>query len=142
MSYFIYLIIIIFVLDILGLSIRSFFDIHIGIDAKNGYIATHGWEVTSEKEALSFAKELKEIGVTTIIYTDISKDGTLSGPNFEETKKMIQETGMQIIASGGVSTIEDLDRLVQIESYGAIIGKALYTDAIALDEAVERFERS
>lgn len=82
-----------------------------------------------------------EYGVKTIIYTDISKDGMMSGPNIEATKELVDKTGIDIIASGGVSSMSDLENVDKIKAHGAIIGKALYTGAINLKDAVDRFER-
>lgn len=115
--------------------------IAVGIDAKNGYVATHGWEQVSNLEAVSFALQMKDYGVNVIIYTDISKDGTMQGPNIEQTKALVDATGMYIIASGGVSKMSDLADTSQIGVGGTIIGKALYLEAIQLDEAVNQFER-
>ncbi len=84
---------------------------------------------------------MKSMGVNVIIYTDISKDGTMMGPNIQQTQALIKETGMDIIASGGVSKIEDLEQTQAIGVEGTIIGKALYLNAIALDEAITLFER-
>lgn len=129
--------------DFVRQAVEEFGSQHIavGIDAKNGYVATHGWEQVSELEAISFALQMKEIGVNVIIYTDISKDGTMEGPNIEQTKAMVDKTGMYIIASGGVSKMDDLHDTNNIGAGGTIIGKALYLDAIKLDEAVNLFER-
>ena len=115
--------------------------IAVGIDAKNGKVATHGWEEVSDIEAVGFAKDMKAIGVTCIIYTDISKDGTMAGPNVEQTKALVEETGIDIIASGGVSQMQDLENTQAIGVQGTIIGKALYLNAIALDAAIAIFER-
>lgn len=111
----------------------------IGIDAKNGMVATDGWEKLSNYNAVSLALEMKELGVRTIIYTDISKDGMLQGPNIEHTGEMVKTTGLDIIASGGVSSMKDLDDLSSIPVYGAIIGKALYEKHISLEEAVAKY---
>lgn len=111
----------------------------IGVDAKNGMVAIEGWLKVTELSALAFCKELKEIGVTTVIYTDISKDGMMQGPNILETSKLVKETGLDIIASGGVSSIEDLKQIDSIGAHGAIIGKALYIGAIDLKEALALF---
>lgn len=113
----------------------------IGIDAKDGMVAIEGWETVSDRSAVAFALEMKKLGATTVIYTDIARDGMLTGPNFERTEEMIKETGMDIIASGGVSCMEDLVRLNEIGCAGAIIGKAIYEKRVNLAEAVERFER-
>jgi phosphoribosylformimino-5-aminoimidazole carboxamide ribotide isomerase len=111
----------------------------IGVDAKNGKVAVEGWLEVTDHSALDFCKELKKMGVTTVIYTDIAKDGMMQGPNLEETKKLVEESGLDIIASGGVSSIEDLKALAAIGVEGAIIGKAIYTDAIDLKEAAKLF---
>lgn len=111
----------------------------VGIDAKNGMVATDGWEKISSYNAVQLALEMKELGVKTIIYTDISKDGMLCGPNLEHTKEMVEKTGMNIIASGGVSSMKDLDDLSAVPVYGAIIGKALYENRINLEEAVKKY---
>lgn len=113
----------------------------IGIDAKNGMVAIEGWEKVSNYNAVSLALKMKEMGVLNIVYTDISKDGMLMGPNVEHTKEMVEVTGLNIIASGGVSSMKDLEALDQIKVSGAIIGKALYENRIQLDQAVELFER-
>ncbi|MBN2221590.1 MAG: 1-(5-phosphoribosyl)-5-[(5-phosphoribosylamino)methylideneamino]imidazole-4-carboxamide isomerase [Vallitaleaceae bacterium] len=115
--------------------------IAVGIDAKDGMVATHGWEQVSSVEAVDFALQMKSLGVEVIIYTDISKDGTMEGPNLEQTKNLVEKSGMYIIASGGVSKIEDLEDTKRIGAKGTIIGKALYLEAIDLKEAVLRFER-
>ncbi len=111
----------------------------IGIDAKNGMVATDGWEKISNYNAVQLALEMKEIGIKTIIYTDISRDGMLSGPNLEHTRDMVEKTQMDIIASGGVSSMKDLDDLNSIPVYGAIIGKALYENRVNLREAVKKY---
>lgn len=111
----------------------------VGIDAKNGMVATDGWEKISNYNAVQLALEMKEIGVKTIIYTDISRDGMLSGPNLEHTRDMVEKTKMDIIASGGVSSMKDLDNLNNIPVYGVIIGKALYENRVNLREAVKKY---
>ena len=112
----------------------------VGVDAKEGKVAIEGWLEVTDTTALSFCKELEGIGVKTVIYTDIAKDGMMQGPNIEETAKLVAATKLDIIASGGVSRMEDLERLEAIGVYGAIIGKALYIWAIDLKEAAERFQ--
>lgn len=112
----------------------------VGIDAKDGFVAVEGWERLSDKTALSMALAMKELGVGTIIYTDISKDGMLKGPNVEQTKVLSDETRLDIIASGGVSCIEDLRRINEAGIHGAIIGKAIYEKKVDLKEAVAEFE--
>ncbi len=111
-----------------------------GIDAKNGMVAIQGWEQVSTVRASDLCLKMKEYGVKHIVYTDISRDGMLSGPNVEATKKLTEDTGLDIIASGGMSCMEDLERLYQEGIHGAIIGKALYENRISLKEAILRFE--
>lgn len=113
----------------------------VGVDAKNGYVAIEGWQEVSTKEALTFCKALEQVGVETVIYTDIAKDGMMQGPNIEETKRLVDNTGLKIVASGGVSCLEDLKRVEAIGVEGAIIGKAIYTGAIDLEEACRLFEK-
>ncbi|MBB6454146.1 phosphoribosylformimino-5-aminoimidazole carboxamide ribotide isomerase [Salirhabdus euzebyi] len=107
--------------------------IAVSIDAKNGYVATDGWTKTSEKKAIDFAKELEDLGVRTIIYTDIAKDGMLAGPNFDEIYTVNKHVGINVIASGGVSNASDVKKLAELDVYGTIIGKALYTGNIDLE---------
>ncbi len=111
-----------------------------GIDAKDGIVAVEGWEKLSEYNAVNLALEMKNIGVETIVYTDIAKDGMLQGPNVHYTSEIIEASGLNIIASGGVSSLKDLEKLNEINAYGAIIGKALYENNIELTKAVEMFE--
>ena len=113
----------------------------VGIDAKDGYVAVEGWEKLSDKTAVNMALAMKEMGVQTIVYTDISKDGMLAGPNIEQTKILSDKTGIDIIASGGVSCMEDLEAVSDAGIHGAIIGKALYEKRVVLKEAVEKFEK-
>lgn len=112
-----------------------------GIDAKNGLVATDGWEKVSDVTSIDMAVKMKEAGVKTIIYTDISKDGMMSGPNIEQTKKLSEETGLDIIASGGVSCMKDLADLNEAGIYGSIIGKAYYEKKIDIKEAVGLFSK-
>ena len=112
-----------------------------GVDAKDGMVAIQGWEQVSTVTATDLCLKMKEYGVKHIIYTDISRDGMLSGPNIPATKKLTLETGLDIIASGGVSCMEDLQSLYDAGISGAIIGKALYENRVDLEEAVCRFEK-
>ncbi|WP_143319023.1 1-(5-phosphoribosyl)-5-[(5-phosphoribosylamino)methylideneamino]imidazole-4-carboxamide isomerase [Clostridium sp. HBUAS56010] len=112
-----------------------------GVDAKNGMVAVEGWEKLSNLSASELLSQMKEYGVRHVVYTDIARDGMLSGPNVEYTKKLTEETGMDIIASGGMSSMEDLKQLYEAGVQGAIIGKALYEKRIDLREAVDVFER-
>ncbi len=104
----------------------------ISIDAKNGFAAIKGWTEISSVKASDLANYLKSFGLKTIVYTDIAKDGMLMGPNFEELSQMQLETNLDIIASGGISTLMDIEKLKMMNLYGAIIGKALYTADIRL----------
>jgi phosphoribosylformimino-5-aminoimidazole carboxamide ribotide isomerase len=112
-----------------------------GVDAKDGMVAVEGWEKISGISASELCNRMKEYGVRHIVYTDISRDGMLSGPNVEYTKRLTEETGMDIIASGGMSSMEDLRQLAHAGVCGAIIGKALYEKRIDLKEAIKAFEQ-
>lgn len=122
--------------------IRRFGSEHIviGVDARDGKVAIQGWEQVSSLYASDLCRMMKEIGVEHIVYTDISRDGMLSGPNVASTRNLTLETGLDIIASGGVSSMKDLHQLNQAQIKGAIIGKALYEKRIDLKEAVLAFE--
>jgi phosphoribosylformimino-5-aminoimidazole carboxamide ribotide isomerase len=111
----------------------------IGLDAKDGKVAVNGWLETSDLTAVELGKELFEHGATRVVFTDIARDGTLTGPNTSAIVQMARETGLQVIASGGVKSVQDLVELAGYKKEGvagAIIGKALYTGAIQLDEAI------
>lgn len=114
--------------------------IAVGIDARDGMVATHGWTEVGEKPAVDFAIEMEAAGVKTIIYTDIKRDGMLKGPNIEATKKIAQAVqSVEIIASGGVSSLDDIINLKTLEPLGvtgAIVGKALYTGDLQLEDAI------
>lgn len=112
----------------------------VGIDAKDGIVAVDGWGVSGDVEATSLAKEMKKAGVRTIIYTDISRDGTLSGVNVEATAKLARESGVAIVASGGVKSIADIKALKPYENdgiEGVIVGKSIYMGTLDLAEAIE-----
>jgi len=111
--------------------------IAVGVDLKDGYVAIKGWTEKTELEARAFCEEMQKLGVQTIIVTDISKDGAMKGTNHELYEELSEQFGMHLVASGGVSTIEDVKRLTARGLYGAIIGKAYYTGAIDLSEAIE-----
>ena len=113
----------------------------VGIDAKEGYVAIAGWEEISSVSALDLCLKMKEYGVKTIIYTDIAKDGMMSGINLEATKELIEKTGMHIIASGGISNMADLENVQKINAHGVIIGKALYQQTLDLKQVIKKFER-
>lgn len=114
--------------------------IAVGVDAKDGMVAISGWEEVSDVSAVDLCLKMKEYGVKTVIYTDISKDGMMCGPNVESTRNLIEKTGMNVIASGGVSRMEDVENVNKIGAAGVIIGKALYNGALDLKPVLERFE--
>lgn len=111
--------------------------IAVGVDIKDGYVAIKGWTEKSGCECFAFCEKLQNIGVSTLICTDISKDGAMHGTNFELYKTLSERLKMNIVASGGVSALGDIKKLRSINIYGAIIGKAYYTGAIDIKEAVE-----
>ena len=111
--------------------------IAVGIDAKNGYVATEGWLETSDVLFTVLAKEMSRIGVKYIIFTDISKDGTLSGVNAEQLEQINTSCSAEIIASGGVHTIEDIKICKQLKLYGTICGKSIYSGSLDLAEAIQ-----
>ncbi len=111
----------------------------VGIDAKDGLVAVRGWADVTEKKATEMAKEMEAFGVEAIIYTDIARDGMMQGPNIEATKALAESINIPVIASGGLSTLDDIRRLMAIEASGVtgvITGKAIYSGAIDLREAV------
>lgn len=110
----------------------------IGIDAKDGMVAVEGWEKTSDFTAVEFAKKMVSLGVKTIVYTDIATDGTLAGPNVEAMREMADAVDADIIASGGIGSLEDILSLKDTGVEGVIVGKALYTNRVDLKEAVEK----
>ncbi len=111
--------------------------IAVGIDAKNGYVATEGWLETSDVYFTQLAKAMSDVGVKYIIYTDISKDGTLSGVNAEQLDEINKACSANIIASGGVHTIEDIRICKKLGLYGTICGKSIYSGSLDLREAVD-----
>ena len=110
--------------------------IDVGIDLKDGYVAIKGWTEKTQLTAVDFCEQMQALGVTTIIVTDISKDGAMKGTNHGLYEELSARLGMQLVASGGVSSIDDVKRLAARGLYGAIIGKAYYTGAIDLKEAI------
>lgn len=117
--------------------------IAIGVDARDGFVATHGWLETSEVKAETLARELAKQGAKVFIYTDISRDGTLQGPNIAGSVELAKKANVDVIASGGVSELDDLLRLapcVKDGVIGAIVGKALYTERFTLAEAIREIE--
>lgn len=108
----------------------------IGIDAKDGMVAIEGWEKTSEFKAVEFAQMMADLGVKTIVYTDIATDGTLAGPNVAAMKEMVDSVDIDVIASGGIGNIEHIKALLPTGVEGVIVGRALYTDSVDLAEAI------
>lgn len=117
----------------------------VGIDAKNGMVAVQGWAEVTGVTAVDLARRFEDCGVSAIIYTDISRDGMMGGPNLEATKALAEAISIPVIASGGVSSLKDIENLMAIEASGvtgAITGKAIYTGAIDLCEAIALTGRS
>ena len=111
----------------------------VGIDAKDGYVATEGWLETSNVDFISLAKEMEKMGVQLFVYTDVDRDGTLTGPNFDHYEQLVSElTTAKVIASGGIAQLSDLTKLAEIGVAGTIVGKAYYNGNISLDE-LKRF---
>lgn len=111
--------------------------IAVGVDIKDGYVAISGWLEKSDLECFEFCEKMQNSGVKTLICTDISKDGAMQGTNHDLYKKLSEKFDIRITASGGVSSIEDVKKLRELNIYGAIIGKAYYLKAISLEEAIE-----
>ena len=107
----------------------------VGIDAKDGYVATEGWLETSNVDFISLAKEMEKMGVQLFVYTDVDRDGTLTGPNFDHYEQLVSElTTAKVIASGGIAQLSDLTKLAEIGVAGTIVGKAYYNGNISLEE--------
>ena len=122
--------------DFVAAAVARYGDrIVVGIDARDGLVATRGWTVTSAERALDLAREMVGLGVRRIIYTDIHRDGTLTEPGYDSTADLVSGSGARVIASGGVSQIEHLVRLAEIGVEGAIVGRALYTGDLDLEAA-------
>jgi len=111
----------------------------VGIDARDGRVATRGWTERTEVDAVDLARRMRDVGVERIVYTDIARDGRLVGPNVETTARLAREAGVLVTASGGVGTLDDIRRLVEVEADGihsCIVGKALYEGRFTLAEAL------
>lgn len=111
----------------------------LGVDAKDGMVAIHGWDATVTKTAVELALEMKQLGIRRIICTDIKRDGTLKGPNLESTREMAVETGLKVIASGGIAGLDDIRAVKELEPFGVdsvITGKALYDGRLNLADAL------
>jgi len=111
--------------------------IAVGADLKDGQVAVKGWLETSNVSGMDFLSEMQALGVKTVICTDISRDGAMRGTNRELYRELSEKFSMDIVASGGVSTLDDIKALREMDLYGAIVGKAIYTGDIDLKEAIE-----
>ena len=111
--------------------------IAVGVDVRDGYVAIRGWTEQSEYTCLAFCDKMQQLGVKTLICTDISRDGVMQGANRTMYRELSERYQLQIVASGGVSTLDDIRELARLSLYGAIVGKAYYTGAISLREAIE-----
>ncbi|MBQ1452999.1 MAG: 1-(5-phosphoribosyl)-5-[Ruminococcus sp.] len=119
-------------------AVRAYGDkIAVGIDAKNGMVQAEGWLDNSEIEYIELAKRMEDVGVRTMIFTDIDRDGMLSGPNLKQLDDLSHEVSCNIIASGGVAVLKDIINLFQLDIYGAICGKAIYSGTLDLKQAIE-----
>ena len=124
--------------DFLHAAVSKYGDkIAVGIDIRDGFVAIKGWTEKSQENALDFCAKMEKLGVKTLICTDISRDGAMKGANHDLYQTLAQRFSMQIIASGGVSSMEDVKALAAMDIHGAIVGKAYYTGAIGLKEAIE-----
>ncbi len=110
--------------------------IAVGIDAKDGFVCVEGWEESSSVNYIDFARSLEDMGVRTVIFTDISRDGTLGGPNLQMLSELAKAVDMQIVASGGIHNLQDIRDLSRLNLYGAITGKAMYSGSLDLGEAI------
>ncbi len=118
-------------------AVNEFGDaIAVGVDAKNGFVAVSGWQETTSVNSVEFCKKLRNTGVATVIYTDISKDGMLSGTNLEIYKELSEIEGLQIVASGGITFADEIKTLNEMGIYGAIVGKAVYEGKLSLKDAL------
>ena len=111
--------------------------IAVGVDAKDGFVATHGWTKVSDEPSVDFCRRMHDMGVSTIIYTDISKDGAESGTNLQIYGELAKIKGLNIVASGGITFYDEIEVLSKAGTYGAILGKALYTGKLDLAKAIE-----
>ena len=109
----------------------------VSIDARDGYVSTHGWQVQSRVTSVELAEQMAALGVRRFVYTDISRDGTLMEPNFDSIAELLQKTDLPVIASGGISSLAHIRKLAELGVEGAIVGRALYTGDIDLKSALE-----
>ncbi|HHW45868.1 MAG TPA: 1-(5-phosphoribosyl)-5-[(5-phosphoribosylamino)methylideneamino]imidazole-4-carboxamide isomerase [Clostridiales bacterium] len=128
--------------DLIKQAVREYGDkIAVGIDAKNGKVSGNAWLLDTEIDYIDHARRMDQLGVQYIIFTDISKDGTLSGPNLDQLKKLNTAVSCNIIASGGITNINDIRKLLNLNVYGAICGKSIYKGTLSLEEAIEIAEK-
>ncbi len=119
-------------------SVKKYGDkIAVGVDARDGKVAVSGWLETTEIDSFDFCKKLRDAGVRTVIYTDISKDGTLSGTNLEIYEKLSEIKGLDVIASGGITFEDEIKKLAEMNTYGAIVGKAVYAGRLDLERVLK-----
>ena len=119
-------------------AVNAFGDqIAVGIDAKNGMVQAEGWLDNSDIHYIELAKRMEDVGVRTIIFTDIDRDGMLSGPNLKQLDDLAHEVSCNIIASGGVTVLKDILNLTELDIYGAICGKSIYSGTLDLKQAIE-----
>lgn len=124
--------------DFLERSVAKYGEkIAVGVDAKDGKVAIHGWKTVTDEDSFEFCRYLEKIGVSAVIYTDIAKDGGLGGTNITAYKKLSEVCGLDVTASGGITYISEIEELRGV-TYAAILGKALYTGALDLGEAIEK----
>lgn len=109
----------------------------LGVDAKEGYVATEGWLEVSKVKAIDLAKQVSDSPLAAVVYTDIAKDGMMAGPNFEQLAEMQAHVPLNVIASGGVCTLDHVKRLAEAKTFGCIIGRALYEGSLRLEEAIK-----
>lgn len=114
--------------------------IAVGVDAKEGFVAVSGWQETTSVKSVEFCKKLRDTGVSTVIYTDISKDGMLSGTNLEVYGELSQIKGLDIVASGGITFVNEIEKLRDMNIYGAIVGKAVYEGRLSFKDALRAAE--
>ena len=128
--------------DFLNEAIKKYGDkIAVGVDARDGKVATDGWLKTSDTDSFEFCKHLADIGVKTVIYTDISRDGALKGTNLEAYERLAEIKELDIVASGGITFPEELKKLAAMGTYGAIIGKAYYDGKLDLKKLIGEIEK-
>jgi phosphoribosylformimino-5-aminoimidazole carboxamide ribotide isomerase len=124
-------------IDMLGQLNNAFPNqIVVSVDSKEGQVTMHGWQTTTSLTTLELCKKIEEAGIKTIVYTDIEKDGMMQGPNIEDYKMLQKQTNLNIIASGGVSSMKDILHLNDLNLYGAIVGKALYLNKLSVKEVL------